>query len=77
MEMRFDYPEDDIFVDQYIVVDEEKMAVYRVWNHNYTPETIKPALEKAGFRIEHTWNSLDGTPYKVGGEWLAVAARRL
>jgi SAM-dependent methyltransferase len=77
MEFRFDYPEADVFVNQYIVFDEEKMTVYRIWNHNYTPETIRPALSKAGFSIEHTWNDLDSTPYKAGGEWLAIAARKL
>jgi SAM-dependent methyltransferase len=76
LELRFDYPEENIFVNQYIVIDEEKLTVYRIWNHNYTPETIKPVLQKAGFRIVHTWNSLDGTPYKPGSEWLAVAARK-
>jgi SAM-dependent methyltransferase len=77
LELRFDYPEADVFVNQFIVIDEEKLTVYRIWNHNYTPETIKPVLEKAGFHIEHKWNGLDGTPYKAGGEWLAIAARRL
>jgi SAM-dependent methyltransferase len=77
MEYRHDYPENDVFCNQYIVVDEEKMTVYRIWNHNYTPETLRPVLEKAGFRLEYTWNSLDGAPFEAGGEWLAVAARRL
>lgn len=76
MEYRYDYPENDIFCNQYTVLDEEKTVVYRVWNHNYTPDTIKPVLEKAGFRVEHIWNDLAGTPYQTGGEWLAVAARK-
>jgi 2-polyprenyl-3-methyl-5-hydroxy-6-metoxy-1,4-benzoquinol methylase len=76
LEYRYDYPENDIFCNQYTVIDDEKMTVYRIWNHNYTPETIKPALEKAGFRLEHTWNDLSGTPYQAGGEWLAVMARK-
>jgi cyclopropane fatty-acyl-phospholipid synthase-like methyltransferase len=77
MELRFDYPDDNVFVNQYIVIDEEKISVYRIWNHNYTPDTIKPVLEKAGFRIVDKWNSLAGTPYKTGGEWLAVAAMKI
>lgn len=76
LEMRYDYPEENIFVDQYIVMDEDKLTVYRIWNHNYTPDTLKPVLEKAGFRIEYTWNDLIGTPYKEGGEWLAIVARK-
>ena len=42
MELRFDYPEANVFVNQYIVLDDEKFTVYRIWNHNYTPESIKP-----------------------------------
>jgi len=77
LELRFDYPENDVFVNQYIVVDEEKTSVYRIWNHNYTTETLSPVLEKAGFRIMNTWNNLAGTPYKAGDEWLAVAAMKM
>lgn len=76
MELRFDYPEADVFLNQYIVMDEDKLTVYRIWNHNYTPDTIRPALEKAGFRLEHTWTSLAGAPYRAGSEWLGVAARK-
>lgn len=74
LEYRFDYPEENVYVNQYVVIDEDDFTVYRIWNHFYTPDTIKPALEKAGFTLEHTWNDLSGTPYREGGEWLAVAA---
>lgn len=76
VELRFDYPEENVFVNQYIVIDEDRLTVYRIWNHNYTPDTLRPVLEKAGFRIEKTWNDLAGTPYRAGGEWFAVAARK-
>jgi SAM-dependent methyltransferase len=76
LEQRFNYPEDDVYVDQYIVMDEKRITVYRIWNHNYTPESIRPVLEKTGFRIEHTWNDLTGPPYQQGGEWLAIVARK-
>jgi len=77
MELRFDYPEENVFLNQFIVIDDDKFTVYRIWNHNYTPETLEPALKKAGFQLEHTWNGLSGTPYKPGGEWLGIVARRL
>ncbi len=76
LEMQYDYPEENVSVSQYIVMDEKKTSVYRIWNHNYTPESLRPVLEKAGFRIVHTWNDLTGTPYQEGGEWLAIAARK-
>jgi SAM-dependent methyltransferase len=76
LEQHFDYPEDNVRVDQYIVVDEKNITVYRTWIHNYTLQTIKPVLEKAGFKIVQTWNSLAGTPYQEGGEWIAVVASK-
>jgi hypothetical protein len=76
MELRFDYPVENVFVNQYIVIENEKLTVYRIWNHNYTPETLKPVLQKAGFTVVKMWNDLSGTPYSPGGEWLAIAARK-
>jgi SAM-dependent methyltransferase len=76
LEQSFDYLEDNVRVDQYIIVDDKNIAVYRTWIHDYTLDSLKPVLEKTGFQIVHTWNDLAGTPYKEGGEWLAIVARR-
>ena len=45
------YPEDSVRVNQYIVLDENNISVYRTWIHDYTLNSIKPVLEKAGFKI--------------------------
>jgi SAM-dependent methyltransferase len=74
LEQQFDYPEDNVRVKQYIIMDENKISVYRSWFHDYTLDSIKPVLEKAGFKIVQLWNDLVGTPYKKGGEWLAIVA---
>jgi len=74
LEQAFNYPEENVRVDQYIVVDNKNITVYRTWIHDYTLKSIKPVLEKAGFHLEHAWNDLAGTPYKAGGEWIAIAA---
>jgi len=76
LEQSFNYPEDNVRVDQYIVVDDNDVTVYRTWLHDYTLPSIKPVLEKTGFQIMHTWNSLTGTLYKEGGEWLAIVSRK-
>jgi SAM-dependent methyltransferase len=76
LEQHFNYPEANARLHQYIIVDEYKVAVYRIWFHDYTLNTIKPVLEKAGFIITHTWNDLSGTPYKEGGESLAIIAKK-
>jgi len=76
LEQGFDYPDHDVWLDQYIVVDDERVAVYRNWFHDYTLESIGQVLEKAGFEIMHVWNDLNGTPYEEGGDWIAIVSRK-
>ena len=76
LEQNFNYPENNIRVDQYIVADEKKISVYRTWIHDYTLDSLKSVLEKAGFETIHTWNDLAGTPYQKDGDWLAIVARK-
>lgn len=76
LEQYFFYPENQVHLDQYIILHNTGISVYRIWNHDYTLNTIKPVLEKAGFQITHVWNDLSGTPHQEDGEWLAIAARK-
>jgi len=76
LEQGFDYPENDVRFDQYIIIDDEGITLYRTWAHDYSPRSISQVLEKAGFSILHIWNDLTGTPYKEGGEWIAVVGKK-
>lgn len=69
----FAYP-GDVWCDQYVVATDAEVATYRMWFHDYRPETITPVLREAGFDVVQTWEALDGGPYR-GGEWLGVIAR--
>lgn len=75
LEQGFDYPEQDVFLNQYTVIDETGTpATYRFWFHDYSLQTLRQALMYDGFKVTQVWNDLSGTPYKEGGEWLAVVA---
>ncbi|HII92756.1 MAG TPA: class I SAM-dependent methyltransferase [Methanosarcina sp.] len=77
LEKGFDYPENDTWLNQYIIVDEDgTVKVYRLWLHDYSFETISKTLEKSGFKVEQAWNSLSGELYRKGGDWIAIAARK-
>jgi hypothetical protein len=39
-------------------------------------ESITPVIKKAGFKIVKAWNDLSGTPYKEGGDWIAIIASK-
>lgn len=77
LEQGFDYPEEDVWLDQYIVVDDSECRVYRNWFHDYSLDIISNVLENRGFDVRHVWNDLTGSKYAEGGDWIAlVAAKR-
>jgi hypothetical protein len=75
LEQGFDYPEQDIYLDQFVVIEEDgTLSVYRNWFQDYTRETITAEVEAGGFAVQGVWNDLTGTPYTEGGEWVGVVA---
>jgi SAM-dependent methyltransferase len=74
LEQGFDYPEDNVWLDRYIVIDNEGVKIYHNWFHDYDLESLRRVLQNAGFEIINVWNDFTGTPYKAGGDWLAVVA---
>lgn len=74
LEQGFDYPEEDTWLDQYIVVDEHSSKVYRNWFHDYTLDSINAVLNASGFTAKYIWNDLTGNPYTADGEWIAIGA---
>ena len=74
LEQGFDYPEEDVWLDQYIVIDEKGEKIYRNWYHDYSLESIKLPLAEAGFKIKCFWNDLTGSSFTGDGEWIAIGA---
>ncbi len=76
LEEGFDYAEQSIFLDQYVVVEESgEISVYRNWFQDYTRQTITDELENAGFIVEGVWNDLIGAPFSDDSDWIGIAAR--
>lgn len=77
LEEGFDYPEQSIFLDQAIVIEENgKVSVYRNWFQDFTRETITAELEAGGFAVQSVWNDLLGTPYSEDTEWIGIITQR-
>ena len=77
IEQGFDYPADAIWLDQYIVIDEDdSITVYRNWFQDFEPETIQAELTAGGFEVQHLMGDLTGVPYREGSEWIGLVAQR-
>lgn len=77
LEEGFDYPEQSIYLDQAIVIEESgKVSVYRMWFQDFTRETIIRELEAGGFEVQSIWNDLLGTPFTESTDWVSVITRK-
>ena len=77
LEEGFDYPEESIWLDQYITIESDgTVSVYRNWFQDYTPETIQSELEQGGFQVESLWGDLTGQRYTPESEWIGVITSR-
>ena len=78
LEDGFDYPEQSIFLDQAIVIEESgKVSVYRNWFQDYTRETITKELTEASFVVKSVWNDLTGTPFTEDTPWIGLLCQKM
>jgi SAM-dependent methyltransferase len=77
LEEGFDYPEQDIYLDQSTVIEADgKLSVYRNWFQDFDRDSITRELTRAGLRADSLWNDLLGTPFSEGGDWIGVVAQK-
>ena len=77
LESGFDYPQEAIWVDQYIIIESSgKMTVYRNWFQDFDRESIIEELTEGGFDVQSVWGDLEGTPYSEESEWIGLVAKR-
>lgn len=77
LEEGFTYPEQSIFLDQYIVIEaSSEISVYRNWYQDFSRETITAELEQADFVVQNVWNDLLGTPFTEDTEWIGLVAQK-
>lgn len=77
LEQGFDYPEQAIYLDQYIVIEANgRTSVYRNWFQDYTAETIRAELDANGFKVDSLWSDLTGSAYQPTADWLGIIASK-
>lgn len=76
LEQGFDYPEEEVWLDQYVVIDDQGAKVYRNWFHDYSFNSIDSVLKSAGFKTRHVWNDLTGSSFTKDGDWIAICAEK-
>jgi SAM-dependent methyltransferase len=78
LEEGFDYPEQGIYLDQYMVIEADgRLSVYRNWFQDYDLPAITAELGSGGFRVKSAWGDLSGAPLKADSEWIGIVAEKV
>lgn len=78
LEQGFDYPADQIYLDQYNIIEAEcEPCIYRNWFQDYDPTRINRELVSAGFMVIGLWNDLCGSTLTDHTEWIGVIAEKV
>jgi len=76
LEQGFDYPEELIYLDQYIVMDEDGVRIFHNWFQDFSAELIRHELETGGFHVTGMYADLLGNPLTEDSEWIGIVAEK-
>jgi SAM-dependent methyltransferase len=74
----FAYPDLDLAVDQYAVLDADgSLRIYRNWFRLFDEDSITAELEAGGFAVDGLYADLTGSPLQPDqADWIGIIARR-
>lgn len=68
------YDDCNTFTDQYVIIREDGLDCYNIWNHAFTLEEFRNDLALAGFRQTDFYGNVAGAPYTEDSTSICVAA---
>lgn len=68
----FDYPEQQAWVDQYVVVEPDRTRVFRNWFTDYDAAAVRQFADKNGFTVVGLSGGLSMMPLTEDAEWIGV-----
>lgn len=72
----FRYDEDSTVMRQHIVVTEEEVKCYHLWDHLFTMKELEDDIRQAGFSGVEFYGDVTGKGYATDSETICVVARK-
>lgn len=66
----------NIVLDQYTVITEDLIDVYRVWDQQFTVEDITNELDEAGLKVKAIYSDLTGKPYHNQSKMMGIVVSK-
>lgn len=68
------YDEADTFLEQYVVVEEDSVKCYNLWNHAFNKQELSKDINIAGFSKSEFYDDVSGKKYTGESNTICVAA---
>ena len=68
------YDEAATFLEQYVVIEEESIKCYNLWNHAFSKEELRQDLKNAGFDKCSFYGDVSGKDYTEDNNIICIAA---
>ena len=70
------YDAQNTFLRQYLVVTEQEVNCYNIWDHTFTKSELLRDLSDAGFIVKDLYGDIAGNEYSAGGKTICVIAEK-
>ena len=74
--INYKYDDCNTFCDQYLIIKENSIDCYNVWEHVFTSAEIKKDFTSAGFSTIEFYNHCDGAKYTSDTERICIVAKK-
>lgn len=71
------YAAESVFLEQYLVLTENELACYNLWNQAFTVDKLKQMLKATGFAAIHFYGDVSGAEYSESSKTICVVAKKL
>ncbi len=76
MENTYSY-DNDLALDQSIIVEDENINVYRIWDQQFTKETIQDELSKEKLELVRITSDLTGKEFEDTSKMMGLIAKKI
>lgn len=70
------YDDSNTILDQTVVITEDSIECYNIWDHTFIKEELEEELQKAGFTSLDFYGDVAGDEYKADGNLMCAVAKK-
>lgn len=71
------YEERRTFCNQHIVVTNNAVNCYNIWEHTFTITELEKELQQAGFQVDSYYGNVAGAPYEEKSKEICIVAKKI